>query len=162
MVPDSGELSFAHAEGRNYRQLPARARLREEPPPADIVYSKRYSLSELDVSGRMIFFLALRYKAKGYFGFGMRVGSGTKWVAERLLWVPRRDAGAFPSSKLLWKATTGGWWSRKRSARGASGIGIMVSPHLPFPHLPLSVESLPHDASICFGGTSVAVPGYPH
>jgi len=50
------KLSFAHAEGRNYRQLPARARLREEPPPADIVYSKRYSLSELDVSGRMIFF----------------------------------------------------------------------------------------------------------
>jgi hypothetical protein len=41
----------------------------------------------------MIFFLALGYKAKGYFGFGMRVGSGTKRVAERLLWIPRRDAG---------------------------------------------------------------------
>jgi hypothetical protein len=35
------KLSFAHAEGRNYRQLPARARLREEPSPADIVYLKR-------------------------------------------------------------------------------------------------------------------------
>ena len=50
------KLSFAHAEGRNYRQLPAKARLREEPSPADIVYSKRYSLSELDVSGSMSFF----------------------------------------------------------------------------------------------------------
>jgi hypothetical protein len=35
------KLSFAHAEGRNYRQLPDRARLGEEPSPADIVYSKR-------------------------------------------------------------------------------------------------------------------------
>jgi hypothetical protein len=35
------KLSFAHAEGRNYRQLPARARLREEPSPADIFCSKR-------------------------------------------------------------------------------------------------------------------------
>jgi hypothetical protein len=34
------KLSFAHAEGRNYRQLAAGARLREEPSPADIV-SKR-------------------------------------------------------------------------------------------------------------------------
>jgi hypothetical protein len=50
------KLSFAHAEGRNYWQLPARARLREEPSPADIVYFKRYSLSELDVSGSMSFF----------------------------------------------------------------------------------------------------------
>jgi hypothetical protein len=48
-------LSFAHAEGRNYRQLPDRARLREKPSPADIVYFKRYSVSELDVSGRMSF-----------------------------------------------------------------------------------------------------------
>jgi hypothetical protein len=31
------KLSFAHAEGRNYRQLPARARLREEPAPAEII-----------------------------------------------------------------------------------------------------------------------------
>ena len=45
------KLSFVRAEGRNCRQLPARARLREEPSPADIVYCKRYSLSELDVSG---------------------------------------------------------------------------------------------------------------
>ena len=35
------KLSFARAEGRNYRQLPDRARLREEPSPADIVYLKR-------------------------------------------------------------------------------------------------------------------------
>jgi hypothetical protein len=50
------KLSFAHAEGRNYRQLPDRARLREKPSPADIVYSKRYSLSQLDVSAEMPFF----------------------------------------------------------------------------------------------------------
>jgi hypothetical protein len=50
------KLSFAHAEGRNYRQLPARARLREEPSPADIVYFKRYSLSRFAVSGEMLFF----------------------------------------------------------------------------------------------------------
>jgi hypothetical protein len=31
------KLSFALAEGRNHRQLPAKARLREEPSPADIV-----------------------------------------------------------------------------------------------------------------------------
>jgi hypothetical protein len=43
------------------------------------------------VAGR--FFLVQEYKAKGYFGFGMRVVSGTKRVAERLLWAPRRDAG---------------------------------------------------------------------
>jgi hypothetical protein len=49
------KLSFAHAEGRNYRQLPDRARLREEPSPADIFYLKRYSLSQLDVSGSIGF-----------------------------------------------------------------------------------------------------------
>src|SRR5882757_6790842 len=49
------KLSFAHAEGRNYRQLPDRARLREEPSPADIVCFKRYSFFELDVSGSMSF-----------------------------------------------------------------------------------------------------------
>lgn len=43
------------------------------------------------MAGRV--FSAQEYWAKGYFGFGMHVGSGTKWVAERLLWVPRRDAG---------------------------------------------------------------------
>jgi hypothetical protein len=32
-------LSFARAQGRNYRQLPARARSREKPSPADILYS---------------------------------------------------------------------------------------------------------------------------
>jgi hypothetical protein len=34
-------LSFAHAEGRNNRQLLAKARLREKPSPADIVYFKK-------------------------------------------------------------------------------------------------------------------------
>jgi hypothetical protein len=57
----------------------------------------------------------------------MRAGSGTKRVAERLLWVPRRDAG----------------------------VGV-VQASLPHP----SVVSQPHDASICFGGTSVRSP-YP-
>ena len=109
------KLSFAHAEGRNYRQLPDRARLREEPTPADIIYSKRYSLSELDVSGSMSF-LAQEYKAEGYFGFVMRVDSGMKWVA---------------------------------------GVdAAQASLHQP------SVVSQPHDASICFGGTSVRSP-YP-
>jgi hypothetical protein len=45
------KLSFAHGEGRNCGQLPVRARLREEPSPADIVCFKRYSSSELGVSG---------------------------------------------------------------------------------------------------------------
>jgi hypothetical protein len=35
------KLSFAHVEGRDYRQLPDRARSRERPTPADIVYCKR-------------------------------------------------------------------------------------------------------------------------
>ncbi|MEA2260613.1 MAG: hypothetical protein QOJ51_3438 [Acidobacteriaceae bacterium] len=35
------KLSFARAEGRNYRQLLAKARSREKPSPADIIYSKR-------------------------------------------------------------------------------------------------------------------------
>jgi hypothetical protein len=34
------KLSFARAKGRNYRQLPDRARSREGPSPADIIYSK--------------------------------------------------------------------------------------------------------------------------
>ena len=50
------KLSFAHAEGRNYRQLPAKARLREKPSPADIVYSKRYALSKLECKWRDAFF----------------------------------------------------------------------------------------------------------
>jgi hypothetical protein len=78
-VPLSSPLSFAHAEGRNYRQLPDRARLREEPSPADIVCFKKYSFSELGVSGWAIFFWHRGYKAKGYFGFVMRVGRGMKW-----------------------------------------------------------------------------------
>jgi hypothetical protein len=59
------KLSFAHAEGRNYRQLPDRTRLHEEPSPADIVYSKRYSLSGFNVSGE-IRFSAREYKNKGH------------------------------------------------------------------------------------------------
>jgi hypothetical protein len=34
------------------------------------------------------FFLAQEYKAEGYFGFVMRVDSGMKWIAERLLRYP--------------------------------------------------------------------------
>jgi hypothetical protein len=56
-------LSFAHAEGRNYRQLPSRARLREKPSPADIFYSKRYSVSRLRVSGETCF-SAQQYRPK--------------------------------------------------------------------------------------------------
>src|SRR5258707_700298 len=50
------KLSFAHAEGRNYRQLPARGGLREEPSPADIFYPKRYSVSQLAYKCRGAFF----------------------------------------------------------------------------------------------------------
>jgi hypothetical protein len=57
------------------------------------------------VAGR--FFLAQGFKAKGYFGFGMRVGSGTERVAERVCGYSGVML-AFPSSNLLWKATTGG------------------------------------------------------
>ena len=119
-------LSFAHAKGRNCRQLPDRARLREEPSPADIVYVKRYSLSELDVSGRASFF-GTGVPAKGHSGFGMRVGSGMKWVAKRLLWVPRRDAGVSVVHSYCGRPRRASWWSRKGSARRASGIGI-ISP----------------------------------
>ena len=71
------------------------------------------------------FFSAQGYKAKGYFGFSMRVDSGTKRVTERLLWVPRRDAGV--------------------------GV-VQASLHHP------NVVSQPHDASLCFEGTSVSSP----
>ena len=57
-------LSFARAKGRNYRQLPDRARLRERPSPADIVYFKRYSLSRFAVKGEMLF-SAPEYPPKG-------------------------------------------------------------------------------------------------
>ena len=61
------KLSFARAEGRNYRQLPARARLREKPSPADILYSERYAISGLQVSGEMLF-SAREYSPKGHSG----------------------------------------------------------------------------------------------
>ena len=51
VVPDSVD---AILRSRGRPKLPATAgqgRLREEPSPADIVYSKRYSLSQFDVSG---------------------------------------------------------------------------------------------------------------
>jgi hypothetical protein len=50
------KLSFARAKGRNYRQLPAKARLREKPRPADIFCSKRYSLSQLACKWQDVFF----------------------------------------------------------------------------------------------------------
>jgi hypothetical protein len=74
------KLSFAHAEGRNYRQLPDRARLREEPSPADIVYSNRYRLSNLHVSGEMRF-SAREYQLKGYLGSICALAAGSKWAA---------------------------------------------------------------------------------
>jgi hypothetical protein len=114
------KLSFAHAEGRNYWQLPDRARLREEPSPADIICFKRYSFSELDVSGSMSFFgtgvqsrrLLRVWDARWQLD---EMGGRTAFV------VPRRDAGV-----------------------GAAQASL---------HHP-SVVSQPHDASICFGGTS--------
>jgi hypothetical protein len=41
VVPDSGEAILRSRLGRNYRQLPAMARLREKQHPGDIFYSKR-------------------------------------------------------------------------------------------------------------------------
>jgi hypothetical protein len=58
------KLSFARAKGRNYRQLPARARSREKPSPADIVYSKSRLFPCLHVSGEMLF-SARQYQPKG-------------------------------------------------------------------------------------------------
>jgi len=49
------KLSFAHAEGRNYWQLPTKARLREKQHPADIFYSRDRAFPGLHVSGEMLF-----------------------------------------------------------------------------------------------------------
>ena len=49
------KLSFAHAEGRNYRQLPARTRLREEPSPADISYLRDMRFQVCMSVGRCFF-----------------------------------------------------------------------------------------------------------
>jgi hypothetical protein len=67
--------------------------LREEPSPADIVCFKRYSFSELCVSGPMSFFWHRSTKPKVTLGLLCGFGSGMKWVEKRVLWVPRRDAG---------------------------------------------------------------------
>ncbi|HET6216937.1 MAG TPA: hypothetical protein VFE27_07945, partial [Acidobacteriaceae bacterium] len=75
-------------------------RLREEPSPADIVYFKRYSVSELDVSGSMSFFRHRSTKPKVtrvcYAPWG-----GMKRVAKRRLWVPRRDAGVSVAQAIV-------------------------------------------------------------
>jgi hypothetical protein len=70
-------LSFARAKGRNYRQLPDRARSRERPSPADIVYFKRYSLSRFAVKDEMLF-STRECRSEGYLGSIMPVGSGTE------------------------------------------------------------------------------------
>jgi hypothetical protein len=57
--------------------------------------------------------------AKGYFGFGMRVGSGTNWLAERLLWAPRRDAGVGVVQGIVERHDGRVGGLVKRSARGA-------------------------------------------
>ena len=46
----------------------------------------------LDVSGEILFF-GTGVPAQRLLGFSIRVGSGMKWVANRILWVPRRDTG---------------------------------------------------------------------
>ncbi len=105
--------SFARAEGRNYRQLPARARLREKPSPADIFYSKRYSLSQFECKWRDAFF-GTGVQAQRSLAAGVRVGNGMKWGGNRnlppcfgILWVPGVRL-ALRSSRLLWKATASG------------------------------------------------------
>jgi hypothetical protein len=49
------KLSFAHGRPKLLATA-GQGAVREEPSPADIVYSKRYSLFELYVSGSMSFF----------------------------------------------------------------------------------------------------------
>ena len=68
------KLSFARAKGRNYRRLPDRARLREKPSPADILYLE---LCYFRVAGswRDAFFGA-GVLAQKPLGFDMRVGTG--------------------------------------------------------------------------------------
>jgi hypothetical protein len=78
------KLSFAHAEGRNYRQLPDRARLREEPSPADIVCFKRYRFSGLCVSGSMSF-STQEYEVAGYSGMDSYALAGSPPVSLPLL-----------------------------------------------------------------------------
>jgi hypothetical protein len=87
------KLSFAHTEGRNCRQLPDKARLREEPSPADIVYSNRYSLSELDVSGSMSFFPHSSTKPGVTSGLVCALAAGQNGWQNGFLWVRRSDAG---------------------------------------------------------------------
>jgi hypothetical protein len=38
-------------------------------------------------------FSAQEYKPKSHSGLLMHEGNGMKWAANRILWVPRRDAG---------------------------------------------------------------------
>jgi hypothetical protein len=99
------KLSFAHAEGRNYRQLPARARSREKPSPADIFYSKRYSLSRFDVSGEMVF-STQEYRPKGHSGlisWGRTKPTPTRRAV--LQWRGLHSWGPFRVSPVLLKAS---------------------------------------------------------
>ncbi len=64
------KLSFAHAEGRNYRQLPARTRLREEPSPADISYLRDMRFQVCMSVGRCFF--GTRVPTRKLLGFGKR------------------------------------------------------------------------------------------
>jgi hypothetical protein len=97
------KLSFAHAEGRNYWQLPDSARLREEPSPADIVCFKRYSFSEFGVSGWMSFFGTGVIRPKVTLGSIMRVGSGIKMGGPGNMTISTADEldGPFPPSGKL-------------------------------------------------------------
>ena len=69
------KLSFAHAEGRNYRQLPDTARLREKPSPADIFYLIEIDLSRLACKCRDAFF-GTGVQAQRSLGFDYARGSG--------------------------------------------------------------------------------------
>jgi hypothetical protein len=83
------KLSFAHAEGRNYRQLPARARLREEPSPADIFYLRDMPFQACMLVARGVF----RHGSTcpKVTRFGMRVGTKAKgqMILLRLCTLPK-------------------------------------------------------------------------
>ncbi|MEA2262424.1 MAG: hypothetical protein QOJ51_5249 [Acidobacteriaceae bacterium] len=61
------KLSFARAKGRNYRQLPAKARLRENPRLPISSALRDTAFPSLHVSGEM-FFPAREYRPRGYLG----------------------------------------------------------------------------------------------
>jgi hypothetical protein len=76
------KLSFAHAEGRNYRQLPARRGcVRSRRLPISSALRDR-AFSSLMQVGEMLFF-GTQYLPKGYSGKRKGNGSIKEWLPDR-------------------------------------------------------------------------------